>query len=773
MSSSGRKNNYSYNNRSRGTSYGKYSNGRPRPRYIARAVSEVWKPGQKFDEVGSFTAVRYQNDDGFVIGTFQNENGDSIVCKGTIPGFMLGAPYKINGKVIEDKNWGTQVNITHVSIVKPTTSDQLVSFLGSGAVTGIGPSTAIKIVNHFGDETLSILENNPERLTEVPGIGSKTIKRIIDSLPEQLKYRDIIGFFSEYGITLRTIKRLIDEYGMTAREKIEENPYILCRVRGFAFTRADQIAMKIGIPRDSPYRIDAGIIATLRWMCDKYGHTLVPKDQLIAETLNKLQIDDRSIIDKSFKRLESDKRMIVDDDGCHLRYLYKAEKNIKKFLRANAGTDVLLPQKRVEKLMSLCAQSNGLSLTDEQARAVYNMFSKKISVLSGSAGTGKTASCRMAVDITKKAGLGVCLVSPTGRAAKHLSEVCDAPGFTMHRALAIVVKEAVDDDFFSDDEQATFTSKTITEAVQIFNKSDIVIADEASMMDTEMAAILFRACRDKHLMLVGDPNQLPSVGPGRVLGDLIDSSYAQLGDSFVTKLTKIFRQAEGSPIIEAANRVQEGKTPTRVNGVTFLPCETNEDVQRNILEHVIPYIRKNNLGYEDYMFLSPIKKTPYAGVDALNAFLRPKLNPHYTQPDDEKKEFLLQRGDQVLMTRNSYDIGVFNGSLGIVDDVNKNGSVDVMFGDIGPDDVIEFEKDETKDLTLAYAMTVHKSQGAQASVVTVVLTDSQFPMLSRNMLYTAITRAEDKLFLVGTPKAFGMAASNRKEDKRLTGLRGI
>ena len=375
----------------------------------------------------------------------------------------------------------------------------------------------------------------------------------------------------------------------------------------------------------------------------------------------------------------------------------------------------------------------------------------------------------MAVDVAKAAGFTVCLMAPTGRAAKHLSDVCGAPGFTMHRALAIVVKEAEDDDFFADDEAGTIRNKALTEAVEHFNKSEIIIADEASMMDTEMASILFKACKKKHLMLVGDPNQLPSVGPGRVLGDIMDSSYAQI-HGLVTRLTKIFRQAEGSPVIEAANLVIDGQSPCYVRGVTFLEAE-NEQVPEMLEKHVVPMLKENKYSYDEWMVLAPMKKTPYSGVNALNEFLRPFMNPYYRKPKNEKLDFLYQKGDLIMQIRNNYEVDIYNGDIGIVQSVDEDGNFEVLFS--GDDETVVYEKDEQSQTQLCNAMSIHKSQGGQADVVVVVLTDSHFVMLNRNLLYTAITRCSDKLILIGSKRAYAMAASNQKENNRMTGLRGI
>ena len=1153
------------NNHSRNGGYKKYlSNSNFRP----RATSAKYKAGDNFDEQGSFESTRFgPSEDGFVIGNFSIDGGETIVCKGTVPGFVLGAPYHITGKVIDDKTWGIQVNIKHAVGSKPTTEGQLEAFLGSGAVPGIGPVTAKKIVQHFGKETLKVLEEEPERLKEVPGIGDKSLKKIAEELPNQLKYRDVIGFFASLGISVRTINRLIAEYGGGAKDIVEKNPYILCRIRGFAFTRADSIAVKMGISKLDRNRLYAGVMATLRYICDSEGHTVVSEEELLAKAQEKLQVEDIEKLSRALEELLYNKRIVKDDDGYHLKHLFKAEKTIKKCLRASVGSDILLREDKVSDYLSVVEKHKGFSLTDEQAQAVKNIFKYKISILSGKAGTGKaqplyskvltehgwksmgdlqvgdlvwtpkgtlapitgifpqgekevyrvfladgrytdccsehiwrtmkyhvkrcegkpdyidrtlqemidlgvhkysnrydsegnithvskanryrlpvnqaipfeeqelpidpyvvgaflgdgcctcrdlTFSCHSddrfivdsiaeiyglttdknsennhswffhndhfsrnglglervktkeffielpemmclasdkyipdiykyssieqrwlliqglfdtdgsisngkdtdgysrynvrftssskqlaedvvevlrslgveasmtsdpdrrkgqeyqtngatyirkggeysvsvrcpndikhkffrlprkkqcgidaakagekhrhydmiavsdikdmgyktemqcimvddpdhlyitddyivthntavssaIVEICQLAGIPVCLMSPTGRAAKHLSDTCGGsePGYTMHRALSIQMRAAQDDDFFDEDQSKQIRTKNITEAVEHFNNAEIVIADEASMMDTEMAAILFQACKNKHLMLVGDPNQLPSVGPGRVLGDLMESSYSQV-HGMLTFLTKVFRQKEGSPVINAANLISEGKNPVHVPGVKFFEVSSNEEVPEKIEKYVLPYIKERQLGYENYAFLSPIKKTPYAGVDALNSYLRPKLNPYYKKPASEKQEFLFQRGDFVMQTKNNYEVDIYNGDIGIVEAVDKDGNVEVLFS--GDDDEVCYEKDEVygdHQIIPAFAMTVHKSQGDQYDTVVVVLTSSQFPMLNRNLLYTAVTRAENELILIGDARAFAMAASNQKENKRKTGLRGI
>ena len=1055
------------------------------------AANSQYKQGDSFDMEGSFTATRFQNGDtGFVIGTFTPDGDDEpIVCKGTIPGYVQGAPYHITGTVINDKQWGLQVNVKAAVSIKPTGKQAIISFLGSGAVPGIGPMTAKRIYKTFGDSSLEILEDHPERLVEVPGIGAKSVKKMIDTLPKVLKYRDIIAFFTDFGISTTTINAMIREYGAKAAEAVKENPYILCKVKGFAFTRADQIAQKMHIDRYDHRRLEAGLVATLRYGCQRDGHTLMPRNMLLQLAYEKLTITETQdrIVEKALDRLIEDNKLIEDSDGIHLKHLYAAEKTIKASLKNAQHPDELVPSAILDRTVNNVLTEHGSQLTDEQERAVYAAFNSKLSILTGGAGCGKallddepiwcirngadTASLatvgtlnvgdsvfgadgnptevigvfpqgeqpkfkmtftdgtsiicsdehiwhvnsnkRMSnndgyIDITvrelldeidktdgmkvsdwfipqpkelqfpasptanendvsdylgidtsmyiighddvlneehgtargmhrrnrrrailddsenlitmvnvpkqrgatandgndvasaantgsdfeqtngdgdgetngtesriseyvngtaeqrlailnrlvpyinvldnqgkrgtniynevrrgiklicsslsmrsgagiahiesiedmgetanmtcikvaasdglfvageqcivthnttvtstivktaERLGLPVCLMSPTGRAAKHLSNQCGGvPGYTMHRALSIVVKGASDEDFFADDETKQ-ANRQPNDATKAFDKAKIVICDEASMMDTEMASILFKACKKKHLVLVGDPNQLPSVGPGRVLGDIIDNKIGN-----VTKLTKIFRQKEGSPVIAAANACLAGENPANEQGVEFYEA-TNEQIPQAIVEHVVPSIEKEHLDQKTLMVISPIKRTPYSGVNALNDFLRPIMNKSFKEPENPDDFYKLQKGDYVFQKKNNYECDIYNGDIGVVEEAvyGKDGFVRVDFSIDETPKSVDFELSEiSENLMMAFASTVHKQQGSQADTVVVVMTMSHFPMLSRNLLYTAITRAERRVILIGDRKAFAMAAKKELENKRMRGWR--
>lgn len=752
-------------------------------RFVKKASDGTYTAGEIFDEDGRFVRTRFKSDNGFVIAVFEptDDSKPEIACKGDIVGYQEGMPYHLVGKIVNDRQWGMQVNVATAEPRKPTGRDEIIAFLGSGMIKGIGKATAGVIYKTFGDETDKILSDDPDRLSEVPGIGPKKLATIKKSLEEALVNREIIGFFAQYGISQTVINTLIREYskkGKNPKDIISRNPYVLIRVKGFAFTRADEIAKKMGVTNEDPRRLYAGVWATLRYACQTEGHTLMPRDQLIELSCQKLQTDNQAIVERALDQLirpfkdqdgrMCESRLVEDENGIHLRTLYEAEETIKKAVKNSKRARRLLDDETTDRLISQFERKTGFSLTDEQRMAVRNAFSSGLSCITGSAGCGKTALVRILVNVAHRANIGVCLMSPTGRAAKHLGEVCDGePAYTVHRALALAMRKAKDDDFFDSDETVQLANQKQSDAATAFKKADILLIDEASMIDTSMASALMKSARGKHVVLVGDYQQLPSVGPGQVFFDLIEGKSTQ-----VTRLTKIFRQAEGSPIIEAANLVLEGKSPCYVRGVRFFPAE-NHEVQQVLAEKVLPIVA-DDMKTRDIMFLSPMRKTPVSGVGALNDFLRPIMNPYYVEPENPNAKFLPQHGDIIMQTKNNYDINAFNGDLGIVTSVDEEGCLHVSFDGEPDDEEVIYEKDEVAgQLALAYSSTVHKSQGGQANTVVGILTNSHFIMSTRNILYTMLTRAQDRLILVGDAKTFAMAARNGKTTERMTGLKNL
>lgn len=753
----------------------------------ASTYGGAFNEGDYFCEQGTFTSLRFgPTVTDFLIGNFQMRDKSAlptIVCKGSVPGYTPGMSYKIEGTVVNDKKWGLQVSIRKSEPVLPTTLEDVKAFLSSGAIRHIGPGTASNICNRFGENTLSILKENPKRLLEVKGIGPKTIDDIIEDCQTKLVDVAETSFFYQIGLSTQSAKQVINSYGGVPAEAvliIKKNPYLLCRIKGFGFLRADEVAKKLGVKPNDPNRIQCGIIYSMRYLCGSRGHTVITPDELDKHCTEKLRITDMNALRVQKDVLVRKKRLIVNTYGYQLRRLWDAENNIKNYLsHVSTASSPILDEKLVESLMMESMKKNGMKLSASQQDAIRNVFSdKRLSILTGHAGTGKTAVCKTIHDVAENAGLKVCLLAPTGRAASHLAEVVGtSQGYTIHRALNIYSQSADEKDYTDDSEtvsglldgDSTDLSRT---ASSRFLASDIVIVDEASMLDTEIAGLLMKQCQDRHLMLVGDPGQLPSIGEGSVLHDLTEMALVKRKGLHV-HLEKVFRQKSGSPVINAANRVLDGKNPVFTPGVTFIETKSAEEIPSIIQTRILPYLHEKHLGYMDYLLLSPMRKTKYAGVNDLNSLLRPILNYHYHKPDDEKHEFFFQQGDLVMQIVNDYEKHVYNGEVGIVTMADGNRKASVFF--TNQSEEIDYIGEElygdTKELSLAYAMTVHKAQGQQAKIAIVIMTQSQFPMLSRNLLYTAITRAENEVIFIGDKKAFAMSAKNDKDSYRRTGLK--
>lgn len=1138
-----------------------------------KAKSDCFQAGEQVELKGHFISTRFKNDEtGFVIGTFRpdDKSYEDIVAKGTIVGYMEGVPYVLEAKVVDDKTWGIQLNVSNATREVPTDRDGAAMFLAGCGVKGVGAATARKIANALGDDALEKLRNDPDCLDSVKGVGIKVKQRLKEEIPLKLVNAEAIAFFTEHGFSQAVIRTLIARYGGNAKAVVERNPYVLTKVRGFAFTRADQIAMKLGVKLDDPNRIDAGIIATLRWCCAKDGHTLMPRESLLAVVYEKIGLDpllSSGKVVESLERLLQNGNLIEVEQGIQLPYLYKAENQIKNaIVDASKTSRSLLKPDVVREEAAKAQASLGFDATDEQLEAVYNVFLRNVSVLTGGAGAGKallnstdmwcfdpksqtmflrsmgdlevgdfvfdengkptkiigvypqgmcdvykvtfddqreilcnkehiwrvsqsyhknhkepwawkdmtvaemlesgiytndprphrnygskfsvpmnkavelpernfsippyvmgtllgdgcctekaftissseeniikevaarigaagyrrnpnnyswdfcatekqieemkedigystrpygkarlqtkfilrdfpqlmwekaerkeipneyffgsieqrweliqglmdtdgsisgdtrynvsfsskskslinnlrqllfslgigstiksydrsghikraagkiyvrngieytlhikvpnsmkpmffrnamikvkraaeaaaaplkrrkyeaakikaieklgyraemtcievdspshlycagrdfivthnTTSQKIIVNIAERLGIPFVLCSPTGRAAKNLSESCTqkghapVPAYTLHRALSIMVGDSNDKEFFADDVMQSNENAQLTEANAAFKRAKIVLCDEASMIDTQMAALLLKKSKGKHLLLIGDPNQLPSVGVGAFLNDML-----MCRDVPSTRLTKIFRQAADSPVIVAAHAVLRGEDPCDTDGIEFHEC-MDDDVQETIRKFVLPRIKDEHLGFKDIAFMSPMKvRTKTSGTNGLNEFLRPTLNPSFKEAGEDN--WKLQAGDFVTQVKNNYDVDRYNGDRGVVTKIDGEG-YHVEFLDDGDSEVIYEPFEVSENLMLAYASTIHRYQGSQCPTVVLVLTDSHFVMCNRNLLYTGITRAQERVILIGNRSAFKRAAKNNKETKRMTGLIGF
>lgn len=768
-------------------------------RLSMKATSRLYKEGQELTLRGTITNARFYNqENGFVIATLKPTSVtdkatgkplakasdiESIVCKGVIPQYVDGRTYVVDATVIEDKTYGTQLSMKSASYAKPSTNDEVAAFIKSLGVPRIGVATSKKIVNAIGKDAYNVLKNTPERLLDlhVKGVKSGQLNQLYDEVVKNVAMLENIGFFASFGLSGNAISRIVTEYGVGAKDVITSNPYVLTKLDGFAFTRADGYAMRLGIARDDPRRIEAGIVATLRWMCDNHGHTVVPQESLLPVVYEKLGLDEDvttklvlTALDKLIRRGDLKSTRF----GIQSNRLYRQERTIIRSIgKMLTGGNELVDEDKLNNAITKAQGRIGFELTEEQLSATRSVFGKNaLTLLTSKAGGGKTSSIKMVTQVAEALGIPYVLCSPTGKAAKRLSEACTPDGesplqaYTIHRALGIGQKK--DDKTKMDSEESISVydfsvddGKTLTPAQEEFNKAKIVLCDEVSMLDTGIASVFFKKCVGKHVLLIGDPNQLPSVGTGSVLADMLDCP-----DIPSVRLTKVFRQAAGSPVIMAANAVLDGRDPCTIPGVEFHEC-LDEEVLDTIDEFVVQKIKEEGLGYQDIAFMSPMKRrSAYSGVNALNAHLRPIMNEYFQDAGD--KNFLLQPNDFVTQTKNNYQVNKFNGDQGVVVPTNAKGVVEVQFFDTG--DHATYKQDEVKDnLQLAYASTIHRYQGSECDTVVMVLTDTHYIMCNRNLLYTGITRASKRIILIGNETAFKRAARNKKVMYRYTGLKGM
>ena len=699
----------------------------------------------------------YNEENGFLIGKLKGQTkAAEIAVVGKAPKVQCGETLVLTGSWSTHPKHGRQFSFTSLKSKLPASAYGIRKYLASGLIHGIGKTYANKIVDHFGADTLRVISEESGRLREIEGIGKLRAKSIKEAWEEQKAVREVMMFLQTYGVTDALCLRLVRKYGNSAKTILETEPYRIIReVKGIGFKTADKIALNLGLASNGPARIDAGVLHTLQESEDE-GHTHVERRELALNAANLLEADAQDVENRIDALMKEGEMVTSKPDWVQNPISARAEETLVRCLNNQSQTASSLPPIQVEKAIVWAQEKAGFSFADQQAEAVRQALQSKISILTGGPGTGKTTILRALVSILRAKKTKILLAAPTGRAARRMAESCSHFAQTVHRLLKFDPSQGG----FTMNEQNPLTC-------------DFVIMDEASMLDLRLAAALIRSIPPKaHLVLVGDADQLPSVGSGNVLKDLIQCELFQ-----VTRLAVTFRQAENSGIVGLAHGILAGKgsppppvdTLTEINpqhDVHFIRAVTPEEcvtavtrLSKDILPRKFSIDPKNDL-----QILAPLHRG-IGGIGNLNDQLRDALNPNGAT--QVMGAMLFREGDKVIQTRNNYDKDVFNGDMGIIEAVDTlNGKVDIDF----EGKKVSYQRMEITDLQPAYAISVHKSQGSEYPVVIFPLLKQHFMMLQRNLVYTGLTRAKKKVVFVGDPAAYAMAIHNDKTLVRQTDL---
>ena len=676
---------------------------------------------------------------------------DLVTVVGNAAAVSPGEYIEAQGLWVNDRQHGLQYRADQLQVVPPTTLEGIEKYLGSGMVKGIGPHFARKLVRAFGEAVFEVIETSPARLEELEGIGPKRRERVVAAWAEQKVIREIMVFLQSHGVGTSRAVRIYKTYGDAAILKVSENPYRLALdIWGIGFKTADTLAQRLGIPHDSPLRAQAGVRHVLQ-VWSEQGHCAAPPEKLTAMAVDLLAIPE-AIIRQAIDQEQAEGNLILDRELLFLTPLQRAEAGCAQHLRRLlAGSP---PWGRIDPAMALpwVEAQTGLQLSPSQREAVATMLANKVCIITGGPGVGKTTLVNSLLRILQAKQVEVLLAAPTGRAAKRLTETTGREARTVHRLLEF------DPSSFQFKRDADHPLET-----------QFLVLDEASMMDTVLMNQVLRAIPNAAgLLIVGDVDQLPSVGPGAVLADLIDSSAIP-----TVRLTEIFRQAQSSRIITNAHRINRGELPLapprgETSDFYLLHAANPEEIATKLFASVTTRI-PSAFGVDpvrDIQVLTPMNRGGL-GVRALNVELQARLNPD-RQPRVERFGTTFAPGDKVLQRVNNYDKEVFNGDIGWISAVDpEQGTLTV---DVDGR-LVEYGFGELDELSLAYAASIHKSQGSEYPVVVIPLAMQHFTLLERNLLYTAVTRGRRLVVVIAEPKALAIAVKRRESRQRLTRLR--
>ena len=719
---------------------------------------------------GAVSAVVYQNyENGYAVLRLNLGGGQTVTVVGTIPLPAVGEKLMVTGKWSNHPSYGRQFEAEFLERLMPQTTMEILNYLSSRVIKGIGPRMAARIVERFGAETLAVMEREPERLAEVAGISREKARSIGEEFRLQVGMRQIMEFFALHHLPAELAVRTYKRYGDSTMELLYDDPYLLMDEEPEAeFGAVDQFAIALGVAGDDPRRVEAGILFELSYNLTG-GHSFLPEDKLIAATARLLTVEEDTVKQAVARLLEVDRlnrEQLAGITVIYLPQLYEAETESTRRLLEFAGNTFPEP-KNLDKLIRSVAKDSGIDYSVQQLEAIREAANSGLLLITGGPGTGKTTILNGILELLGRMQLRCLLAAPTGRAAKRLSEVTGEDASTIHRLLEAGIDPATGKMFFARDEENPL-------------KCDAVIVDEMSMVDIQLLHCLLRAIpQGKRLILVGDPDQLPPVGPGFPFGDMLRSGVLPS-----VRLTEIFRQAQQSLIVMNAHRVNQGQMPDLkcVTSDFFFMRRSSEDAVCSLIRDLCATRLPQNMGIpaDQIQVLSPTRKGAVGTVN-LNRLLQAALNP----PGPDKKErafgdYLFREGDRVMQIRNNYDIlwkktdasmvgaGIFNGDVGIIQSIDTGSeTLSVLFDDR----VAEYDFTQLGELEPAYAMTVHKSQGSEYRAVVLTAWNGSPYLLSRSVLYTAITRARELLVIVGKEETVGIMVENAKKNRRYSGLK--
>lgn len=720
------------------------------------------------DFKGTVKDIIYQSEEsGYVVGRLQHDDG-VVTFTGTIPWVFEGQLLQVQGEMVQHPTFGRQLRVDSAEEIMPESKEGVIKYLSSGVISGIGPVTARRIVAKFGKEVFDVMDNDIGRLLTVSGIGEKKLAIIRQSYEKSREVRNIMVFLQSYGVTPSQCMKIYYRYGANSIPVVRQNPYVLSEdIASIGFRTADRIAMNLGIEKDSPFRIQSGI----RFVVNSYsglGNTCMPLDRLMTEAAQVLEVSADEILDNIRSLILNDNLMVdeIDSVQCAFTPMYwHAETAIARRFLSMAGFPFRKLSVKAEAFIADYEKEQGIQLHELQKEAITGVQTHGAVIITGGPGTGKTTIIKCILAMLKKEGLKVLMAAPTGRAAKRMTETTGEESRTIHRLLDMGITE----------EGETLEGDTELDC-------DCVIIDEASMIDVLLMNNLLKALKEgTRLVLVGDADQLPSVGPGAVLSDLIEGSACK-----VVRLDMIYRQGKESLITLNAHRINRGEAPllNQKEGDFFFMSAPDQQGTKDLLVDLIETrLPRFNRGWDpvrDIQVLSPMRKGEL-GINTLNEELKKILNPK----GEDHKFTVFSRGDKVMQNRNNYrlksrrtlelnsgtfeeETGVFNGDVGFVAAIDDEDQTVTVFYD--DERYVDYTSAELDDLELAYAITIHKSQGSEFPVVVIPMYMGPPMLMNRNLIYTAVTRARQMVVLLGSQRAMAFMIRNNRSMDRYTSL---